>query len=293
MTGNMKPIFLALAFFVFIMVASSVYTVAQTEQALVLQLGEPVSVVKEPGLNFKMPFVQNVVKFDNRILDLNARPNEVIASDQKRLIVDAFVKYKITDPLKFYQTVREENTLMQRLNTNLDSSLRQVLGSIPLSALLTGERAKIMGFILENVKQKSLELGIEVVDVRIMRADLPQLNSEAIFRRMQTEREREAKEFRAQGAEEAQRIKSRADKERTIILAEAEKQSQIIRGSGDAEATKIFADAFTRDEEFFSFYRTMQAYKNTLKKEDTSMILSPDNDFMKYFGDIQGRSKNR
>jgi membrane protease subunit HflC len=287
----MRNIIIIIAGVILVSILSSLYTVDQREQAIVLQLGEAVRLVKEPGLHVKIPFVQNVVKFDNRILDLNARPNEVIASDQKRLIVDAFVKYKIIDPLKFYQTVREERVLRQRLNTNLDSSLRQVLGSVPLSALLTGERSDIMNNIQRNVAERSKEFGIDVVDVRIMRADLPQENSKAIYKRMQTEREREAKEFRAQGAEEAQRIRARAEKERTIILAEAEKKAQILRGEGDAEANKVFSDAFSLDEDFFAFYRTMQAYRNTLKKEDTTMVLSPENEFMKYFSDIKGKKK--
>lgn len=285
----MRIILAVLVFIVLITALQSFFMVDQREQVLVLQLGDPVKVVKDPGLNFKIPFIQNIVRVDNRVLDLSARPNEVIASDQKRLIVNAFVKFKVTDPLRFYQTVRTEDTLIERLNTNLDSSMRQILGSFPLSSLLTDKRPEIMRDIQQSVRTKSLELGVEVIDVRIMRADLPQKNSEAIYRRMQTEREREAKEFRAQGAEEAQRIKSRADKERTVILAEADKQSQILKGEGEAEATRIFADAFSRDEEFFSFYRTMQAYRETLKKDDTTMILSPDNDFMKYFGDIRGK----
>jgi membrane protease subunit HflC len=280
---QLRPIYLILLVVVLIVLSSSVFVIEQREQGLVLQLGEPVKVVYQPGIHTKIPLVQNVVKFDKRILDLNARANEVIAADQKRLIVDAFVKFRIKDPLKFYQTVRTEAVALQRLDTFLDSSLRQVLGSVPLSALLTDKRSEVMHGIWQELEGKAQQLGIEVVDVRIMRADLPQKNSEAIFHRMQTEREREAKEFRAQGAEDGQRIRAQADKERKILLAEADKKSEIIRGDGDAQATRIFADAFSRDPDFFAFYRSMQAYRTTLGKDDTSMVLSPDSEFLKYF----------
>lgn len=272
-----------------ILLLGSVFTVKEVEQALVLRFGEPVAVVKEPGLHFKRPFLfETIRKFDDRILDLNADPKELIASDQKRLIVDAFAKYRIVDPLKFYQTVRDEHGIRTRLNSILDSRLREVLGGVPLSTLLTGERAVIMEKIQKNVNSESIDFGVDVVDVRIMRADLPEKNSQAIFQRMQTEREREAKEFRAQGAEEAQRITSRADKDRTVILAEARKKAQILKGEGDAEATRIFAEAFGKDVDFFSFYRSLQAYNGTLDKENTSMVLSPDSEFLKYFNAAEG-----
>ncbi len=268
---------------VFLIMLSAVFIVDQREQALVLQFGEPVRVVKDPGLHFKVPMVQNVVKFDRRVLDLNARANEVIAADQKRLIVDAFIKFRIGDPLKFYQAVRTEAIAMQRLDTFLDSSLRQILGSVPLSALLTDKRIEVMRAISHEVQTKAKEIGVEVVDVRIRRADLPQENSEAIFKRMRTEREREAKEHRAQGAEDGQRIRSRADRDRKVLIAEAEKKAQIIRGQGDSEATRIFAEAFSRDPDFFAFYRSMQAYRVTMTKDDTDMVLSPNSEFLKYF----------
>lgn len=275
---------------------SSVFIVNQTEQALILQFGKPVRVIKEAGLHFKTPFVQNVEYFDNRLLDFDADQNEVIAADQKRLIVDAFVRYRITDPLRFKQTVGNEVTMRSRLNSILESSLRQVLGSVPLSAVLSEKRSEIMANIRNLVNLQAMGakveggtdnitkggFGIEVVDVRIKRADLPPANSEGIYKRMQTEREREAKEFRAKGSEDAQKIRSQADKERTILLAEAKKKSEITRGEGDGTATKIFADAFGRDQEFFQFYRSMQAYKKTINQKDTTMLMSPNNEFLQF-----------
>ncbi len=264
----------------------SVYIVRENEQAIVLQFGNPVKVVNtadsnEPGLYFKRPFIfESVLKLEKRVLDLNAEPREVIAADQKRLIIDSFAKYKIVDPLEFYETVRDERGARLRLNAILDSSLREVVGKEPLAALLTGKRSEIMERAREAVNSEAASFGIEVVDVRIMRADLPQENSQKIYRRMQTEREREAKEFRAQGNEEAQRIKSRADKDRTVLLATAKQQAEILRGEGEAEATRIFADAFGRDEAFYSFYRTLAAYRETIASDDTTMVLSPDSDFL-------------
>ena len=280
----------------FFVLLNAAYVVDQTEQALVLQFGKPVRVVQEPGLKFKTPFVQNVEFYDKRLLDFVADSKEVIAADQKRLNVDAFVRYRITDPLRFKQTVGNESTMRSRLNSILESSLREVLGSVPLSSVLSQQRAEIMREIrdLVNAQAQGQRIsgdaaaavrggfGIEVVDVRIMRADLPVANSESIYKRMQTEREREAKEFRAKGAEDAQKIRSQADKERTIILAEAKKKAEIVRGEGESQSTKIFAEAFGKDEDFFAFYRSMQAYKKTLGQNDTTMVLSPDNEFLKY-----------
>jgi membrane protease subunit HflC len=276
--------------------ANTVYVVDQTEQALILQFGKPVRVVDEPGLRFKTPFIQNVEFYDKRLLDFDADPKEVIAADQKRLNVDAFVRYRIVDPLRFKQTVGNELTMRSRLNSILESSLREVLGSVPLSAVLSEKRAEIMAEIrdLVNMQARSSQaageksataggFGIEVVDVRIMRADLPTANSESIYKRMQTEREREAKEFRAKGAEDAQKIRSQADKERTIILAEAKKKAEITRGEGESQSTKIFAEAFGQDQEFFGFYRSMQAYRRSLDGNDTTMVLSPDSEFLRYF----------
>ena len=264
---------------------TSVFIVEQRQQALVLQFGEVTRVIKEPGLKFKVPFIQKVSLFDNRVLNLTADEKEVIAKDQKRLIVTSFAKYRITNPLKFYQTVRDEAGVRTRLNSILDSSLRQILGEVPLATLLTGERSAIMQNIQQLVNTPSADFGIDVMDVHIMRADLPKENSDAIYRRMQTEREKEAKQFRAEGAEEAQRIKSRADKETKILLAESQLKAQITRGEGDSISSKIFADAFNQDPEFFGFYRSMQAYRATLKKGDTTMVLSPDSEFLHFFNE--------
>lgn len=277
-----NPLIIVIILAIFMFATSSFYILPQFQTALLLQFGETVKIETKPGLKFKIPFIQKVVFYDNRILDVAADEKEVIAADQKRLIVNAFAKYRITDPLKFYQTVKDENGMRNRLVPILESSLRQVLGSVPLSTLLTGERSAIMRNIQQVVDHQAGSFGVEIVDVRIKRADLPKENSEAIFLRMQTEREREAKEFRAQGAEEGQIIKSKADKERAIILAEAQKQSQIIRGQGDSKATKIFADAFGKDPEFYGFYRSMQAYSSAIDSNST-VILSPDNEFLNYF----------
>lgn len=339
---------------ILILLANTLFIVPQTAQAIVIQFGDPVRVVQEPGLKAKMPFVQNVLFFDKRLLGLTVEQKEVLSSDQKRFVVDAFVRYRITDPLQYFRTNRDESTTQNLISTVVDSNMRQVLGQVPLSAVLSPERTNIMKAITELVNSQTtgvpltapikLELneaplpaepenkeaqaepgsapeapavdetrdetvqkpangeptvaeiapvaetavpkggfGVEVVDVRIMRADLPQENSQAVFKRMQTEREREAKDLRAKGEEEAQRIRSRADRDRTVILATAQQEANTIRGEGEAEATRIFAEAFSRDPEFYNFYRTMQAYRNSLKADDTTVILTPDSDFLRYF----------
>ena len=280
--------------------SGAVFTVRQTEQALVLQFGNPkrlfsadLAIVREPGLTFKLPFIQNVVFMDKRILAYDAPAEEIIASDQKRLVVDAFLRYRIVDPLKFYQSVGNEAVARSRLGSVLNSNLRQVLGSVEFSDLLTGERTELMQRITKGVSNEAVDFGIEAVDVRIKRADLPEANSQAIFRRMQTEREREAKEFRAQGAEVSQRIRARADREKTVLLAEAEREAEILRGEGDAQVVKIFADAFGRDIEFFSFYRSMLAYREALGADQTTMVLSPDSEFFRYFRDMAGDGRRR
>lgn len=285
---QIKPLHFILGFIALLTLNSAVFILDQREQALVVQFGEPIREVREPGLNFKIPFAQELIVFDKRVLDLNADPRELIAADQKRLIVDSFAKYKIVDPLRFYQTVRNEAGMRTRLNAILDSRLREVLGSVPLQALLTGERSQIMQDIRSKVNAEAKSFGIEVVDVRIMRADLPQTNSEAIFLRMQTERQREAKEFRAQGAEEAQRIRSKADKDRAVIIAEAQKQANLLRGEGEAKAAQIHADAYGRDPQFYNFYRSLQAYREVIRQGDTTMVLSPDSEFLKFFNDLMG-----
>jgi len=265
----------------------SLFVVKEINQAIVLQFGDPKRIIKEPGLQMKIPFIQNVVFLDRRILSLDPAPEEVIASDQKRLIVDAFARFKIVDPLKFYISVGNERVARSRLATIINSRLRSVLGTQSLATLLSEDRTKQMAIIQEGVNTEAEKFGIEIIDVRIKRADLPQANSEAIYRRMQTEREREAKEFRAKGAEMAVTITSTADKEVTVILANAKKQSEIMKGEGDGLRNKIFAEAFGKDPDFFAFYRAMQAYETALIGGETSLILSPDSEFFKFFGNIK------
>ncbi len=265
----------------------SVFIVKEVNQAIVLQFGDPKRIITKPGLNFKIPFIQNVVFLDKRILNLDTPPEEVIASDQKRLIVDAFARFQIVDPLKFYISVGNERVARSRLSTIINSRIRNVLGQEELQTLLSKDRSKQMALIKEGVNNEAQNFGINIVDVRIKRADLPQANSDAIYRRMQTEREREAKEFRAKGAEMAVTITSTADKEVTVILADAQKQSEIMKGEGDGERNKIFAEAFGQDPEFFAFYRAMQAYEKALIGGETSLILSPDSEFFKFFGNIK------
>ena len=274
------PIIIVLAIITYL----SLFTVKEINQAIVLQFGNPKKVITEAGLQWKIPFVQNVVFLDRRILSLDPAPEEVIASDQKRLIVDAYSRFKIIDPLKFYISLGNEMVARSRLATIINSRIRNVLGKQSLATLLSEERGRQMAIIQEGVNEEAKKFGIEIIDVRIKRADLPQANSEAIYKRMQTEREREAKEFRARGAEMAVTITSTADKEVTVILANADKQSEIMKGEGDGIRNKIFADAYGRDPEFFSFYRAMQAYEKALIGGETTMILSPDSDFFKYFG---------
>ena len=275
------PVLAVAGFSVFL----SLFVVKEINQAIVLQFGDPKKVIVEPGLQVKIPFIQNVVFLDRRILNLDAPPEEVIASDQKRLIVDAYARFKIVDPLKFYISVGDERVARSRLSTIINSRIRSVLGKQSLATLLSEDRTKQMAIIQEGVNTEAKNFGIEIIDVRIKRADLPQANSEAIYKRMQTEREREAKEFRAKGAEMAVTITSTADKEVTVILANAKKQSEIMKGEGDGQRNKIFANAFGKDPEFFAFYRAMQAYEKALIGGDTSLILSPDSDFFKFFGD--------
>jgi len=269
-----------------VVVYLSFFTVKEINQAIVLQFGDPKRVIAEPGLQVKIPFIQNVVFLDRRILSLDPAPEEVIASDQKRLIVDAYARFKIVDPLKFYVSVGNEMVARSRLATIINSRLRSVLGKHSLATLLSEDRTKQMAVIQDGVNNEAEKFGITIIDIRIKRADLPQANSEAIYKRMQTEREREAKQFRARGAEMAVTITSTADKEVTVLLANAKKQSEIMKGEGDGIRNKIFADAFGQDPEFFSFYRAMQAYETALIGGETSLILSPDSDFFKFFGSV-------
>ena len=267
-----------------VVIFQSLFIVQEISQAIVLQFGDPKKIVTKAGLNFKLPFIQNVVYLDKRILNLDNDPEEVIAADQKRLIVDAFARFKIVDPLKFYISVGNERVARSRLSTIINSRIRGVLGTQELATLLSTDRARQMQIIQSQVNEEAKNFGINIVDVRIKRADLPPANSEAIYKRMQTEREREAKEFRAQGAEIAQKIRSTADKDVTVILAQANKKSEIMKGEGDGLRNKIFADAFGKDPQFFAFYRAMQAYEKALIGGETSLVLSPDSEFFKFFG---------
>jgi len=268
----------------------SVFTVQQTEQAIVLQFGQAKRTVLEPGLNFKLPFIQNVLYFDKRLLDLDAQPKEIIAADQERLVVDAFAKFQIVDPLKFFQKVGSENSARIQLLGFLDSNLRAVLGSVVSGEIISGERSNLMQLIEEGVNRQveAADYGIEIRDVRIKRADLPESISERVFGRMQSERQQEAAQIRAEGEEAARRIRAQSERDRTIILARARESSEITRGEGDGYRTAIFACSFGNDPDFFAFYRSMQAYEKAFQSQDTTMVLSPDSDFFKFFGDSGG-----
>ena len=269
---------------------ASAYIVHQNEQALVLRFGEPKRVVTTPGLNWKMPLVDSVEIYDKRILDLDSQPQEVTASDQKRLVVDSFARYRIVDPLKFYQTLRYEEGVRSRLGPIVESALRRVLGAATFQDLVRDKREDLMKRIAAVVNEEGAEFGLEVVDVRIKRADLPEQNSKSVFDRMRAERQREAAEFRAQGTAEANRIRATADREATVIRAEATRKGEELRGGGDAERNRIYAEAYSRDPEFFEFYRSMQAYEHGLKSNDTRLLISPDSEFFKYFSDPHGKS---
>ena len=293
MKKNIGIIAVVLAGAAIVITLSAAFIVDQREQALVLQFGDPKRVIQEPGLNFKIPFIQQTVRFDKRLLDFDNAPEEVIASDQKRLVVDAFARYHITDPLKFYQTVGTEMALRPRLGSVLNSTLRQVLGTVPLQQVVSEKRGALMLEIRDIVRTEAARFGIRVEDVRIKRADLPAQNSEAIYRRMQTERQQEAAELRAKGAEEAQKIRAEANRQKVVIVAEAERDAQILRGDGEGQMNRIFAEAFGRDPEFFSFYRSMQAYEAALGTDDTTMVLSPDSDFFRYFGSLSAQQLSK
>jgi membrane protease subunit HflC len=271
-------------FVVLVTLLSSFYFVQQTEEALVLQFGAPQAVITEPGIHFKTPLTQSVQFFDKRVLLLDALPEEVIASDKKRLVVDAFARWRIVDPLRFYQTLGDKENAITRLSPILSSSVRRVLGGQTFADVLSAKRAQLMLDIRDDMNQDVAAFGIKIVDVRIRHADLPQANSDAIYQRMQKEREREAAEYRAEGDETAQRIRARADREATVLTAEATRESEILRGEGDAEKTRILGQAFSQDPEFFAFWRTMQAYQDSLKGSNTTVVLSPDSDFLRYFG---------
>lgn len=289
--GILGAVLLIVAAVVAVVGYSAVFTVYQTQQALVLRLGEPVHVIAKPGLAFKVPFVDAVTFFDKRVLDLDAPAQEVIASDQKRLVVDAFARYRITDPLRFFQTVGTINGANSRLSVILNSAVRRVLGESTFVQLVRDERNLLMQRIREQILSEAQNLGVTIVDVRIRRADLPDANSQAVFQRMQTERQREAAEIRAQGREQSQRITARADRDVTVLLGEANARSEQVRGQGDAERNRIFAEAYNKDPSFFAFYRSMQAYETGLRHNDTRMVLTPDSEFFRFFGRADGKAR--
>lgn len=271
-----------------VILSQALFVVDETQQALVLQLGEPRREVTEPGLNVKIPFIQNTIYYEARALDVDPPSQQVILSDQKRLNVDSYARYKIIDPLQFFRAVRTEREAASRLSVVINSSLRRVLGNQTLFDVLSEKRAGIMTNIRSEVNESAGRFGMEIIEVRIRRADYPDQTRDSIFNRMTSEREREAREFRAQGAEQAQKIRADADKQRTVIVAEAQKQAETLRGEGDGQAIKIYADAFGRDADFFAFYRSMQAYRKSLGGGDTTMVLSPNSDFFRYFNSMTG-----
>jgi membrane protease subunit HflC len=281
---NIKNISIGVAALLIFTMMSALFTVNQTQQALVLQFGEPKRIIQDPGLAIKMPFIQDVEYYEKRVLSLIPQDaEEVILADQKRILVDAFARFRIANPLLFYQTVRNEFGARARLESIIDSSVRRVLGSETLASILTGKRGDINNNIRDEVEQSVTSLGIEIIDVRLRRADYPASTSQNIFNRMKSEREREAKEFRATGEEEAQKIRADAEKTRTVIVAEAAREAQENRGRGDSEAIDIYAESFGQDPEFFSFYRSMEAYRKSIGESQTSMVLAPDSEFFKFF----------
>jgi membrane protease subunit HflC len=281
-------VLLILLFLGAIVIYSSIFTVSQTEQALVVRLGRPVDVVSEPGLNFKAPFIDTVISIDKRILDLENPSQEVIASDQKRLVVDAFARYRIKNPLRFYQSIGSIQAANIQLTTLLNAALRRVLGEVTFITVVRDEREGLMTRIRDQLDREADQYGIQVVDVRIRRADLPEQNSLAVYKRMQTEREREAQEFRAQGGQKAQEIRSKADREATVIIADANSTAEQTRGVGDAERNRLFAEAYGKDPEFFAFYRSMAAYETGLRSNDTRFLLRPESEFFRFFANPSG-----
>lgn len=278
---NKLSILLSILLGAIILLITSAYTVNQTQYAIIFQFGEAVGVVEKPGLKFKIPFIQSIQYFDNRLLNVNVEDKEFTAADKKRLIVNAFAKFKIIDPVLFVTTLVNYEGSNTKINNSMVASMRQIIGRTPLNALLSTERSNIMAEIHSLVNKEMEAFGIDIIDVRILRADLPKQNSEAIYQRMQTEMEREAMKIRAEGKEEAVRITSDADKQSKILIAEAYMQSEILKGEGDKAAAKIYNDSFAKDQEFYKFYRNILAYQNTLNKKDTNFLLSPDSEFFK------------
>ncbi len=284
-----KQVFIAIVIFLgYMLVSDSIFVVNQQQQALVLQFRDVVRTIHDPGLNFKIPFFQTIAYFDKRVLPLEAPEQEAILADQKRLVVDAFARYRITDPLKFFQRLNNERVANDQLGILVNSSMRQILGTLSMTDVLSEQRAKIMIAIRDemNEKAKSADYGVEIVDVRIRSANLPNETSQSIFARMISERKREAAEFRAKGQELSQEIKAKAEREKTVLLAEAQRKAETKRGDGDQEALRIVSQATGKDAQFYNFYRSLQAYRETMANKDTSIILSPDSDFFRYFGKV-------
>jgi membrane protease subunit HflC len=271
-----------------IIAGGSLFIVEQTQQAIVLRLGKPQKTIQEPGLNVKIPFIEEVLFYEKRVLDLDPPTERVILADQKRLDVDSYARYRITDPLLFYQTTRQISGVPSKLSPIINSSLRRVLGNETLLNILSTKRGTIMVDIQRAVNDAVKRFGMEIVEVRVRRADYPDETRANIENRMKSEREREAKEFRAEGFEQAEGIRADADKQKVVILAEAQKRAETLRGEGDSKAIQIYADAFGQDPEFFAFYRSMQAYRKSIASSDTTMVLSPNSDFFRYFRDIGG-----
>ena len=272
---------------------SSLFIVEQTEQVLVTQFGEPIRVIREPGLAWKIPFVQNVIELDRRLLDFEGPREEVILGDQRRLVVDSFARFRITDPLLYFQTTgAAEAGIRGRLNSIVTSAVRRVLGNEPLPSVLSQDRSRIMGEIRRQVNEEAKRFGVEVQDVRIRRADLPEQNTQAILSRMQSERERVARQERAEGAQESAGIRANAERERTVILAEAQRDADILRGQGDREAIGIFAEAYSKDPQFFQVWRTWQADREAFADGETRFVLTPDSDFFQYFRNMPGTAPN-
>jgi modulator of FtsH protease HflC len=265
------------------------FIVHQTQMALVLEFGNPKRIIATPGLYWKTPVIQTVEFFDKRILDIEISSKEVTAADQKRLVVDAFARYKIIDPLLFFQSVTDEAGARARIDNVMDAAMRSVLGATTFIDVVKEKREALMQQIAGRVNSEMKRFGVEIVDVRIKRADLPEANSQAIYERMKTEREQEAAEIRAQGSEQAKRIKANADRQVTIVIAEANRDSERLRGEGDADRNRIYAEAFSKDPDFFGFYRSMQAYEEGLKSNDTRLVISPTTEFFQYFNNPSGQ----
>ncbi|HOO51147.1 MAG TPA: protease modulator HflC [Alphaproteobacteria bacterium] len=269
----------------FILINSAIFTVSEGQQVIVLRFGDPKHQITDPGLHFKVPMIDNIRTFEKRILNVDPPSEEVLLADQKRLVVDSFARYKITDMLVFLKTLNTENSAQQRLHTVINSAMRSTMGKATLQDILSSKRDVLMENIQDIVNEEAKRFGIEVVDVRIVRADLPEQVTQATFDRMRSEREREAREARAEGEQLATEIRSKADKERTVLLAEAKRDSEIVRGQGDKKAIEIYGKAFGQDPKFYAFYRSLEAYKNSLGNADTTLLLSPESEFLEFFKD--------